>query len=293
MINLHTHSNHSLDGTMNINDVINKCLENQISYISITDHDNCDSYLELDSSIINNNGTLIYGMEADAIINNITYDILCYGFELDKVSAWAKKQYGTIASRQTKIYNKLVEECNNIGLNLDNKIPYNPDKEFAHTAVYRMLSTTDENKAFLDKYNILSASDFYRVSTMDKIFPLYIDMNIVWPTIDVLSQVIHDAGGKIFLAHPYKYASGNNVDEILDSCSSFVDGIEICNEPKSEEEVKHLYEYAKKKGLLISAGSDFHGSEKHNNVLVDYLDDDIKTDIISWIDQVPGKEVIK
>ena len=110
MINLHTHSSHSLDGNMNINDVVNQCLINKISYISITDHDNCDAYLEFDPNEINNNGTLIYGMEADAIINNITYDILCYGFELDKVRAWAKNQYGTIASRQTKIYNKLVED---------------------------------------------------------------------------------------------------------------------------------------------------------------------------------------
>ena len=41
MINLHTHSGHSLDGNMNINDVVNQCLINKISYISITDHDNC------------------------------------------------------------------------------------------------------------------------------------------------------------------------------------------------------------------------------------------------------------
>lgn len=289
MINLHTHSGHSLDGNMNINDVVNQCLINKISYISITDHDNCDAYLEFDPSKINNNGTLIYGMEADAIINNITYDILCYGFELDKVSAWAKDQYGTIASRQMKIYNKLVEECKNLDLELDNKIPYNSDKEFAHAAVFRMLSTTDENKKFLDKYSISSISDFYRLSTMDNNFPLYIDMNIVWPTIDVLSKVIHDNGGKLFLAHPYKYAKGLNIDEILDSCHSFVDGIEICNEPENEEEVKHLYEYAKKKGLLISAGSDFHGTEKHNNLFVNYLGNEMKDNIISWINEIPGK----
>lgn len=289
MINLHTHSNHSLDGNMNINDVVNQCLINKISYISITDHDNCDAYLEFDPNEINNNGTLIYGMEADAIINNITYDILCYGFELDKVRAWAKNQYGTIASRQTKIYNKLVEECKNLDLGMDNKIPYDSDKEFAHAAVFRMLSTTDENKKFLDKYSISDVSDFYRLSTMDKKFPLYIDMSIVWPTIEVLSKVIHDNGGKLFLAHPYKYAKGLNIDEILNSCSSYVDGVEISNEAENEEEVKYLYEYAKKNNLLVCAGSDFHDFEKHNNIIVEYLDDEMKKNIINWINEVPGK----
>ena len=152
-----------------------------------------------------------------------------------------------------------------------------------------MLNTTDKNKSFLNKYNILNVSDFYRLSTMDKNFPLYIDMNIVWPTIEVLSKIIHDNGGKIFLAHPYKYAKGLDVEEILNICSSYVDGIEISNEADSKEEVEHLYEYAKKKNLLVCAGSDFHNSEKRNNLLVKYLDEKMENDIIYWINEVPGK----
>lgn len=288
-INLHMHSSHSLDGNLDINTIANKCLENGTSFVSVTDHDNCDTYLEFDSSKMNNKGTLVYGMEADAIINNVTYDILCYGFELENVSRWAKEQYGTIASRQMKIYNKLVEVCNDLNLALDDSIPYDTEKEFAHGAIFRMLSTTDENKEFLSKYNISNVSDFYRLSTMDNKFPLYIDMKIVWPTIEVLSKVIHDNGGKLFLAHPYKYAKGLNVDEILNSCSSYVDGIEISNEAENEEEVKYLFEYAKKNNLLVCAGSDFHDSEKHNNLLVEYLDDEMENEIIKWINEVPGK----
>ena len=288
-INLHTHSNHSLDGILDINEIVNQCLANGISYLSITDHDNCDTYSDIDLNKISENGTLVYGMEADAIINNVTYDILCYGFELEKVSSWAKEQYGTIATRQMKIYNKLVEICKELNLVLDETIPYDPDKEFAHAAIFRMLSTTEENQRFLSKYNLSNVSDFYRLSTMDNSFPLYVDMNIVWPTIDVLGKIIHDNGGKLFLAHPYKYAKGINVDEILDSCSPYIDGIEISNEPESEDEVKYLYEYATQKGLLISAGSDFHGSENHSNLNVNYLTEGMENEIESWINEVPGK----
>ena len=287
-VNLHMHTNHSLDGDVEVNDVINRCLENSISYISITDHDTCDAYMDIDLNKINNKGTLIYGMEADAIINGVTYDILCYGFDLDKVSDWAKEQYGTVETRQIKIYDKLVEDCNKLNLELDNSIPYDPKNEYAHAAIYRMLSVKEDNKSFLDKYEILNVSDFYRLSTMDKEFPLYIDMRIVWPTIDVLSKVIHDNGGKLFLAHPYKYTKGLSAEEILDSCSSFVDGIEICNEPKTKEEVEYLYEYAKKNKLLVSAGSDFHGTEKHNKLLFD-IDLKMEKDILKWLDDVSGK----
>lgn len=42
------HSNYSLDGKLSPNEVINKVLASEITYLSITDHDNCDAYLELD-----------------------------------------------------------------------------------------------------------------------------------------------------------------------------------------------------------------------------------------------------
>jgi len=288
-INLHTHSKHSLDGNLDINRIVNECFTNGISYFSVTDHDNCDTYADLDIEKINNDGTLVYGMEADAIINNVTYDILCYGFELDKVSAWAKEQYGTIASRQMKIYSKLVEVCKSLNLILDDSIFYDSEKEFAHAAVFRMLETTNKNQSFLNKYNISSINDFYRLSTMDCDFPLYIDMSIVWPTIEVLSKIIHDNGGKLFLAHPYKYVKKMNIEEMLDSCLQYIDGIEICNEPENQEQVNYLYDCAKKNNLLISAGSDFHGFENQSNINVNYLSEEMEKDIESWINKVPGK----
>lgn len=286
-INLHTHSKHSLDGNLDINEIIKQCLENNITYISITDHDNCDTYKDLDLNKTNNKCTLVYGMEADAIIDNVTYDILCYGFELDNVSAWAKNQYGTIESRQRKIYNKLVEECNSLNLKLDDTTPYNSEKEFAHAAIYRMLYETKEGKSFLEKYNVSNVNDFYRLSTMDKDFPLYIDMNIVWPTIEELSKIIHENKGKLFLAHPYKYSKGINVDEMLNKCSKYVDGIEISNEPENKEEVEYLYEYAKKNNLLVCAGSDYHTNK--DNLNVEYLTEEMENDIIKWINEIPGK----
>ncbi len=288
-INLHTHSKYSLDGTLDINEVINTCFNNGIIYLSITDHNTCDSYLDLDINKINKSGTVIYGMEADAIVNNITYDILCYGFDLAPVNTWAKKQYGTIESRQTKIYLKLEELCNSLNIKLDKTISFNPEKEFAHSAILRMIENVEENKEFLNKYNIKTINDFYRKSTMDTNFPLYIDMSIVWPTIETLAQIIHENGGKIFLAHPYKYIRDNNIDWLLSNCLPHIDGIEISNEPKNFEEVSYLYSLAKNNNKLISAGSDYHGSKLHNDYHVKYITEEMEIDIINWIKSINGK----
>ena len=108
MINLHIHTNKSLDGVFDINEVLNMCEKNEISYVSITDHDTCDAYKEIKNN--NFTGKIVTGIEADALIGKETYDILCYGFELENVSKWAKDRFTTIEERQTKILVKIQEE---------------------------------------------------------------------------------------------------------------------------------------------------------------------------------------
>lgn len=124
---------------------------------------------------------------------------------------------------------------------------------------------------------------------MNKSFSLYVDMHIVWSDITVLGEVIHDNGGKLFLAHPYKYSKEVNIEEMLNSCRTYIDGIEVSNESENAEQVNYLYDYAIRNNLLISAGSDFHGSKGHNNLMVNYLSEEMEDRIEDWIPTVPGK----
>lgn len=287
--NLHTHSKYSLDADKDINEIINLGFNNDISYLSITDHNTCDAYFDIDKNEISGKGTVIYGMEADALINNVTYDILCYGFDVNKVNYWAKEQYGTVESRQTTIYKKLEELCENLGIKLDKTTPFNSKEEYAHAAIFRMLESNEENRKFLKEYNINNINDLYRRSTMDTEFPLYLDMSIVWPRIEKLREVIHNNGGKIFLAHPYRYIKDKNIDDLLNSCAPYIDGIEIYNEPKAFEEVEYLYQYAKNNNLLVSVGSDFHGNERHNKLEIENLPKEMQKDIENWLNEINGK----
>lgn len=283
MINLHTHTNHSLDGVLDVNGVLNICEENNISYVSITDHDTCDAYKDIKEN--NFRGTIIYGMEADALIGKETYDILCYGFDLENVSKWAKEQYTTTQERQTKIFNVLKQICEEKDINLDETTPYNPKEEYAHAAIFRML-----NDSFKEKYNLTKISDLYRESTINEDFPLYMDMSIVWPTIEEVRDVIHENGGLIFLAHPFKYGK-KDVKELLSQALPYIDGIEIYNE-NTEEETNFLYNFAKENNLLISCGSDFHGTDYHNDINVN-ITDEMQKEIIGWIEKNSNKLVLK
>lgn len=281
-INLHIHSDSSLDGSETIAKVLDACEKDGITLAAITDHDTCEAYYKLEDTSYT--GKLLTGLEADAIIGKKTYDILCYGFELEEVAKWANIQYGTLAYRQQKIFNKLQELCEKIKLPLNNPDSYDARSEFAHAGVFRLLGKTVEGQEFLKTYAITSIGDLYRLGTMDETFPLYIDMHLVWPDINELKDVIHRNGGKIFLAHPYRYGK-ENVETVLDSCLGKVDGIEIWNNPETEAETAFLFNYAKEHNLLMSAGSDYHGKlhPRHNTLCTDLTKEQIEH-ITTWTD---------
>ena len=277
-INLHTHSSYSLDGELDVKHLIKIFKDNNFDVISITDHDTCEAYKYIED---NCNINIITGIEADAIVNNHTYDFLCYDFDLDEVYNYAKKKYGNVDERQNKIFNALVQKANDNNITLSNIDTYDSKNEYAHAAIFRML-----DEVFLEKYNIKSTGDLYRISTIDSSFPLYIDMHIVWPNIKELLEIIHNNNGKVFIAHPYRY--NKSVTEVLEEVKDYVDGIEICNNPNNKEEVEFLYHYAKNNNLLVSCGSDYHGNNRYS-LECEHLNDNMINDILSWIGVDPNE----
>lgn len=271
-INLHTHSNYSLDGEYSPEELIKIFKDNNYNIISITDHDTCEAYKHINKD---NSIKIINGLEADAIVNNHTYDFLCYNFNLEEVYNFCKQKYETIEKRQTKIFNELINKCKEKNIKLTNIDTYNIKKEYAHDAIFRML-----DKDFLNKHNIKTIDDFYRQSTINNNFPLYIDMHIVWPDIKELLNIIHNNNGKVFLAHPYRY--NKDINEVLKETKDYIDGIEIYNYPNNKEEVEYLYNYAKDNNLLVSIGSDYHGNNRYN-IDCKYITEEIINDILKWI----------
>ena len=194
-INLNLQSEYSLKSKGTVADILKEFAGFDI--ISIADHNNVKSCYELP-----HDGSLkcINGLEADGTIGEYTFDYLCYGFNLEQVDAWVSKTFMTIAERQQKIFDKLITLCNEKGIILDMSVPYNAKTEYAHDAIFRMLSDT-----FKQENNLVDTNDFYRRGTMDKSFSLYLDMSFLWPDLKELIKVIHTNGGLVFLAHPKRY----------------------------------------------------------------------------------------
>lgn len=71
---------------------------------------------------------------------------------------------------------------------------------------------------------------------------------------------VHLLGGKLFLAHPYKYKHDFKGKALLDEIlkEGVLDGIECFHAYNTKEETQTLLAYAKEYDLYVSGGSDYH-----------------------------------
>lgn len=78
------------------------------------------------------------------------------------------------------------------------------------------------------------------------------------PRIDPATAVewIHEAGGSAVLAHPGLYGDDALVEEII---QAGLEGIEAFHSDHTPEDEARYMELAKRYGLIVTAGSDFHG----------------------------------
>ena len=261
-MDLHIHSNLSTDGVYSVEEILQIAQKSGVGGIAITDHNTALAHLVIEQ--INKdkyfNGKIISGIEIDVVEDGIAFEILGYDFDVFPVAQWAYEKFGTTTKRQTIIRNKLFELCDKNGIKYDKNFEWNSKQEFAHINVFRNIERYPENKLKLK--DIQDGSDFYRNSTTNKNFILYLDMSFLWASVDEVKKIIGKNGGKTILAHPYGYKANLDVEKLLQIVLKYnLDGVEVYHPKHTEEQIKYLENFCNTHNLLISGGSDFHGKE--------------------------------
>jgi 3',5'-nucleoside bisphosphate phosphatase len=79
--------------------------------------------------------------------------------------------------------------------------------------------------------------------------------------LDQAIKLVHDSGGVAVMAHPLLATSDlNQWDRLLDEYTSLgLDGIEVYTPNASPADIEFFLEQARRRGLLVTGGSDFHG----------------------------------
>ena len=89
--------------------------------------------------------------------------------------------------------------------------------------------------------------------------------NIEYPDVFAVVDAVHEAGGVAVLAHPDAYDSYDILEELAEYG---LDGFEMVCPRANPERESMLEDFAAKYGLIMTGGSDFHGSFSNKPVTV-------------------------
>ena len=269
MIDLHIHTTYS-DGDKTVVEILKMCEEKKLGYISLTDHDTCKQYN--DKALKDNNifsGKIIKGTELHAVFQKKNIEILAYDIDTDVINNWCEKYYSEdkLKEQQKILFKRLLDIADKHG------IIYNIDKiqkpknafEYVEPLIYNEFLEHKENYHILGEF-AESFNIFFRKGLANPKSSYFMNHIEFRPQYKEVINIIHKAGGKAFLAHPFEYKIEDTITLIEKlRKDTNLDGIE-CFHPSSEEKSKRdiLITYAKENNLFISGGSDYHGKIKPN-----------------------------
>lgn len=288
MIDLHMHTTYS-DGTDSVKEILIKCAQRRLDAISITDHNTCNAYEEMEKYNVSElyNGNIIVGCEFTTTFDNRLIEVLGYGFDYKKVNEYLNNYYNPDAlnERTTILYNRLIEKIKEIGLifNAKDINDKNFSSEFFERGVYEELVKYPENFELLREDIWNSFSNFFRKGLTNPNSKLFINHAQFKPTLKEIINLIHENKGKVFLAHPYQYKF-DDIEEFLNNIynKNNLDGIECFYTTFAKKQTEHLLKFAKERNLLISGGSDYHGlNKKHHDLGVGNGNLNISKEILS------------
>ncbi len=264
MIDLHMHTTYS-DGQYNVKELINKLNELGIKYASITDHNSIGAHIEYRDSNLDSvfNGKMITGVEIQTLVDDYLIEVLVYDFDIDKFNDFVEEGREKFWKFHNEAYKKLLKKAKSMGLKyiepsrpLENGYYCNMKFQEAIAACL------DYNKNIIDEKILTDHLHFYRNEFQNPNSEFFIDNKMAFPELEEVIDAAYYAGGKVFLAHIDEYKPIADKMEFLDKLINNykIDGIE-CFHPAINENNREKYiKFARDNNLLISAGSDFHGS---------------------------------
>jgi predicted metal-dependent phosphoesterase TrpH len=251
-IDLHVHTTAS-DGTMSPVEIVSYAKKKGLRAIAITDHDTIEGVDEALQEGSKSGFEVIPGVELSVDAPSGTMHVL--GYFIDHTQPALKDKLRLLQEVRGERNIKMVEKLAALGITIElSEVKAAPEHgqigrpHFAYTMVQKGYART-----------IQDAFDRY----LGKGRPAYVEKFRFSPR--EAMQFITKAGGITVLAHPFTLNKAKPADfevVVRDLKEKGLDGIEVYY-PEHSDGQKTLYrDMAKKYGLVISAGSDFHGLNK-------------------------------
>lgn len=285
MIDLHIHSKYS-DGSDSVRKILEKAEALKLELISITDHNSVNANIEIahDSDLRKTfSGNIIPGCEVLATYRGEFVEVLGYMEDFNNF----KSTLIDPLEIESSILEKYIVVSKRMGLKIDvdamrielAKRKYSAMFIFVQTLV----SDSEYARAFGLEHNPFSK--FYANFYSNPTTPFYVDERNFYKSAREVINDIHNASGVAFLAHPFQYPHFNQkkfIEELIDN--NPFDGIE-CEYPTFDKEQRDYLKFlCRLHDLMISGGSDYHGTNRLSNHMGTGINDnlDIHYEMVSY-----------
>lgn len=265
-MDLHIHSEHSVDGEFTVQEIIRISKEQGLDTISITDHNSVKGITTALNYGKELNITVIPGIEIDCVYQGVNLHVL--GYYMD----WQGKDFADlekyIATQEMSAFPKMLHNLAAAGITADaaeilhyaaGKIPCGEligevvlNKENAQEnplLTPYLAGGARSNMPYLNFYR-----DFFAQGKVAHVPLQYFQLQ-------EMIQLIKNNNGIPILAHPGDNLK-NNMNLLAGIINAGVMGIEVFSNYHTPAQTEFFYEQAKAQRLFITRGSDFHGKNK-------------------------------
>ena len=245
---LHNHSYYS-DGLLSPSEVVRLASQASCDLFSLTDHDTTDGIAEAKLEADKVGLNLINGVEISAFWRNMAIHIVGLGIDVNNDILQTGLQHN-------KDLRKIRAEKIALSL-LRSGIKDVLDKTQKISGGHMLTRTHFAQMLIQEGYCKDMKSVFRRYLTGKKPGGVRVE----WKDFDEVINWIQSAGGKAFIAHPFRYRMTHTKIKklIWDFKEASGDGFEVVNANSSREEITLANQWSEDHDLLASCGSDFHG----------------------------------
>ncbi len=265
-IDLHIHSNHS-DGSDSPQEILTQAEKLNLKIIALTDHDAISGTLAM-LKLNPTNIKIIPGIELETTVPQFQRTVHILGYGMNKNLTGFQKKLEVLQMYRWERNVKMIQKLQSLGLSIDIKelcrgIPNSAgkkDDDVLKSAGRPHLADYLIQKGYCSNFYQVFAE--YLSETTGK---AYIPKKSA--SVEDSIALIHQFGGKAFLAHPNALQlEDSKMDLLIQSLKQTkLDGVEIYN--SSIKKYKYscfLKKLTQKHQLLFSGGSDYHGKFKKN-----------------------------
>lgn len=250
-IDLHVHSNHS-DGTLSPTQLVTLAKEKGLRAFALTDHDTTSGLAEAFSAAEGTGIEVVPGIEFSTKYHNC--DVHIVGLDIDDQKEGFQQQIRSFRNSRDIRNKKMVQKLQDGGIDISME---QMQAEFGDA----VLTRAHFARYLKERGVVKEMPDAFRLYIGENC-PYYVPREFVTPSQAV--ELIYRTGGIPILAHPmlYRFSDAELLDLIRQLKEVGLIGIEAVYSTHTPMQERLVRQLAYRCNLIISGGSDFHGSNK-------------------------------